>query len=312
MMDLKEHILVILGPTATGKTRLAVQLAYKLNAEIISADSRQVYKNMDIGTGKDLSEYHVGDQIIPYHLIDIAEAGEKYNLAQFKADFDQACRKIRSKNKNIIVCGGTGLYLQSVILGFNNIVVPENPVLRTELAQKEKQELIKILCEISPKNNYDISTHKRLIRAIEIEKFKLNKPDLVIENNPMYKFLVLGLNPETETRRKKISERLSLRLIHQELVKEVENLLSMGLSHDDLQYYGLEYKHISYYILGIWSFEEMHKKLETEIHRFAKRQMTFFRSMEKNGINIEWLPDLDEPNRLNFVLGRLNYEVFNQ
>jgi tRNA dimethylallyltransferase len=302
MSDSEAQIIVILGPTASGKTQLAVSLAKKIGAEIISADSRQIYRNMNIGTGKDLEEYEIDGLKIPYHLIDILEAGEKYNLAQFNLDFEQSLEKIKTNKKKPIVCGGSGLYIQSIIKGYGHLVVPENNDLRNELELKADKELVEIFKKYNSLFQYDLSTRKRIIRAIEIEAYKQLNPNQILINKPKQNFIIFGLNPATHTRRLKISERLKRRLFDENMVQEAKNLIERGLSHDILQFYGLEYKYLSYYLKEKLSFEEMHKKLETEIHRFAKRQMTFFRSMEKRGIQIDWIPDnlnLDE--KVNYI-----------
>lgn len=278
---MEKELIVILGPTASGKTKLAVRLANDLGTEIISADSRQVYRGMDIGTGKDLSEYEIDGQKIPYHLIDILDAGEKYNLAQFQDDFEHAVNKINQEK--IVVCGGTGLYIQAILKGYSNTFIPENPDLRAKLETLSLEELDKLL----GKNSGLHDTRKRKIRALEIAGFIPEK--FRQRSRKTYKSTVFGLSPLLEIRRKNISERLWERIEKQGLVQEVERLLASGISHETMQYYGLEYKYVSFYLSGILQKQEMVKKLETEIHRFAKRQMTFFRSMEKNGIEIDWL-----------------------
>lgn len=280
-------MIVILGPTASGKTALAVQLAHKLNAQIISADSRQVYRNMDIGTGKDLAEYNVTGQEIKYHLINILDAGEQYNLAQFQADFEIAYIEILAQKSTPILCGGTGLYIQAIIQNFQKTQIKPNVALRESLSKLSKEQLITEF-EISNIENkvFDSSTKKRLIRAIEILK---NGETNNSKKTSNIDFKVFGLSPDLETRRERINLRLKSRL-NSGLIEEAESLIYNGLSHQMLQYYGLEYKYISYYLLGQMTKEEMIIKLQTEIHRFAKRQMTFFRSMEKKGIEINWIP----------------------
>lgn len=280
-------MIVILGPTASGKTALAVQLAHKLNAQIISADSRQVYRNMDIGTGKDLAEYNVTGQEIKYHLINILDAGEQYNLAQFQADFEIAYIEILKQKSTPILCGGTGLYIQAIIQNFQKTQIKPNVALRESLSKLSKEQLITEF-EISniEREVFDTSTKKRLIRAIEILK---NGETNNSKKTSNIDFKVFGLSPDLETRRERINLRLKSRL-NSGLIEEAESLIYNGLSHQMLQYYGLEYKYISYYLLGQMTKEEMIIKLQTEIHRFAKRQMTFFRSMEKKGIEINWIP----------------------
>lgn len=282
-----EKIITILGPTASGKTHLATHLALDIGAEIISADSRQVYRGMTIGTGKDLLEYRVGELTIPYHLIDILDAGEKYNLALFQKDFHQAVKQIRSRNKPVVLCGGTGLYIQSVVVGFGNTVVPENELIRSQYSAKTDEELKVLLEQVGEK----FDTRKRAVRKLEILAYKDQNQLNSLSNSPNFGFVIFGLNPERDLRRKRISDRLKIRLEQEGMITEVENLIRQGLSFDDLEYYGLEYKYISYYLKGDLSYESMYTSLETAIHRFAKRQMTFFRSMEKKGIEINWLDD---------------------
>lgn len=283
---LTEDLIIILGPTASGKTKLAVQLAKAMNAEIISVDSRQVYRGMDIGTGKDLSEY--GD--INYHLIDIIEPGDKYNVSRFLNDFEDAYLDIRAKGKNVIACGGTGFYLQSLLESRPYTQIPVNQNLRIELGSLEKEDLLKLLDSLMIPSNFsmDRSSKKRIIRAIEILDFLKNNPDFKFEDFKSYSAKVIGLNPPVEIRRSRISHRLKLR-IEEGLISEVEKLIDFGVSYEDLEYYGLEYKYISYYLKGLLSYEEFYAKLETEIHRYAKRQMTFFRKMEKDGVVISWI-----------------------
>lgn len=281
----KEKVIVILGPTASGKTKLAVQLAQQIDAEIISADSRQIYRRMDIGTGKDLTEY----QGIPYHLIDIREPGAKYNLGNFIADFHQTHQSILKKGKHTILCGGTGLYLQSVIQQTPYALIPSITGFKESLAGKTTPELMERLgAYVCPLDfQIDHSTNKRIVRAIEILEF--------LQQNPEFKprqqapeALVIGLNPPLENRRESISKRLNER-IKSGFLQEVEQLLTEGVSHDQLQYYGLEYKYASLYLLEQVDYTTFFTKLETEIHRYAKRQMTYFRKMEKDGIKIHWI-----------------------
>lgn len=281
-------LITILGPTATGKTRFAAHLAYELDGEIISADSRQVYKGMDIGTGKDLSDYEINGRHIPYHLIDIREAGEKYTLFHFQHDFHQAYSDILSRNKTPVLCGGTGLYIESVLKGYRLPDVPENPELRKQLANKSQEELTKMLSSYKKLHNItDTDTRQRTIRAIEIADFQ-EKHDIDCAAYLPVESVIIGLSVDRELRRKKISERLKKRL-DEGMVEEVEKLLARGLSADDLIYYGLEYKYITLYLLGMLSYEEMYSKLEIAIHQFAKRQMTWFRGMERRGFTIHWI-----------------------
>ncbi|MCS4227703.1 tRNA (adenosine(37)-N6)-dimethylallyltransferase MiaA [Sphingobacterium sp. BIGb0165] len=281
----KEKVIVILGPTASGKTKLAVQLAQQIDAEIISADSRQIYRRMDIGTGKDLTEY----QDIPYHLIDIQEPGAKYNLGNFITDFNQAYRSILNKGKHTILCGGTGLYLQSVIQRAPYALIPSIEGFKEALSEQAESELMERISSYTCPQDFQIdhSTNKRIIRAIEILEFLRQNPDFKPEQQAP-DALVIGLNPALEKRRSSISKRLNER-IENGFLQEVEQLLAEGISHDQLQYYGLEYKYASLYLLGQLDYTTFFTKLETEIHRYAKRQMTYFRKMEKDGIKIHWI-----------------------
>ncbi|OFV18561.1 tRNA dimethylallyltransferase [Sphingobacterium sp. HMSC13C05] len=281
----KEKVIVILGPTASGKTKLAVQLAQRIDAEIISGDSRQIYKRMDIGTGKDLSEY----QDIPYHLIDTHEPGERYHLGNFIADFHQARQSILERGKHTILCGGTGLYIQSVIQQNPYALIPSIEGLKESLLPLPETELLKRLQEYTLPANFqiDLSTKKRIIRAIEILAFLDTHPDHIAQQQTVDS-IVIGLNPSVEIRREHISQRLKQRL-NDGLLAEVAKLLTEGITHDQLQYYGLEYKYASFHLLGQLDYPTFTKKLETEIHRYAKRQMTYFRKMEKDGIIIHWV-----------------------
>jgi tRNA dimethylallyltransferase len=281
----KEKVIVILGPTASGKTKLAVQLAQRIDAEIISGDSRQIYKRMDIGTGKDLSEY----QDIPYHLIDTHEPGERYHLGNFIADFHQARQSILERGKHTILCGGTGLYIQSVIQQNPYALIPSIEGLKESLLPLPETELLKRLREYTLPANFqiDLSTKKRIIRAIEILAFLDTHPDHIAQQQTVDS-IVIGLNPSVEIRREHISQRLKQRL-NDGLLAEVAKLLTEGITHEQLQYYGLEYKYASLHLLGQLDYPAFTKKLEIEIHRYAKRQMTYFRKMEKDGIIIHWV-----------------------
>ncbi|MGE8421699.1 tRNA (adenosine(37)-N6)-dimethylallyltransferase MiaA [Sphingobacterium siyangense] len=281
----KEKVIVILGPTASGKTKLAVQLAQHIDAEIISADSRQIYRRMDIGTGKDLSEY----QDIPYHLIDIHEPGKRYNLGNFIADFRQAQQSILEKGKHTILCGGTGLYIQSVIQENPYALIPSIEGFKESLLAYPETELLARLQEYTLPVNFqiDLSTKKRIIRAIEILAFLENHPDHIVQQQAVDS-IVIGLNPPLEIRREHISQRLKQRL-NEGFLEEVCGLLTEGITHEQLQYYGLEYKYASLHLLGQLDYPAFTTKLETEIHRYAKRQMTYFRKMEKDGIIIHWV-----------------------
>lgn len=298
---------IILGPTASGKTRLAVALAAKIDGQVISVDSRQVYRGMDIGTGKDLKEYVFDGKNIPYHLIDILDAGEKYNLARFQEDYPIAIDKIFRENSRPVICGGTGLYLSSILSEKEYTRVPENIELRNRLGKMTIQQLRFMYLIYNLDLNIDQSAAKRLIRGIEIAEYISKNPDFEFKKNEAkYHFIVFGLNPPVSVRRENISKRLKDRLENEGLIAEVENLLQNGISHETLQYYGLEYKYISYYLQNKLSLHEMQVKLETEIHRFAKRQMTYFRSMEKNGILINWLPpELSTDEMLQIILGKI-------
>lgn len=281
----REKVIVILGPTASGKTKLAVQLAQQINGEIISADSRQIYRDMDIGTGKDLAEY----QDIPYHLINIREPGEHYNLGHFINDFHHAYQSILKRGKQAILCGGTGLYLQSVIQQNPYAQIPSIAGFKEALADQPTSVLQERLDDYDVPADFrvDRSTKKRIIRAIEIMEFFQQHPGFAIQQKSL-DTIVFGLNPSLEQRRASISGRLRQRL-HTGFLEEVQQLLTAGISHEQLQYYGLEYKYASLYLLGQMDHESFVTKLETEIHRYAKRQMTYFRKMEKDGIRIHWI-----------------------
>lgn len=281
-------LITILGPTASGKTSLAVALAVDLNTEIISADSRQIYKRMDIGTGKDLEEYKYEDKEIPYHLIDICEPGYKYNLYEYQRDFNVVFRDLRTRKKFPILCGGTGLYIETVLKGYSMPQVPENKELREKLKDKTLTELTSILKTYKILHNTtDVDSCKRAVRAIEIAEFYRNQQPEERKNKPLNSFIV-GVDIEREARRRKISERLQMRL-DSGMVDEVRALLKEGISPDDLIYYGLEYKYLTEYLIGRLSYDEMVSKLEIAIHQFAKRQMTWFRGMERRGFSIFWL-----------------------
>jgi len=274
-------LITLLGPTASGKTHLAVRLATELDAEIISGDSRQVYRGMDIGTGKDLSEYN----LIPYHLIDIQEAGYKYNVFEYQQDF---LKVWNAMEKQAILCGGTGLYIESVLKGYHLVPVPPNPTLRERLEQKSLEELSKLLASYKQLHNTtDVDTVKRAVRAIEIEEYYRNNPTLDADF-PKIDSIVFGLDLDREIRRERITKRLKSRL-EEGMVEEVERLIQKGIAVEDLVYYGLEYKYLSLYIIGELTFDQMFKQLEIAIHQFAKRQMTWFRGMETRGIKIHWL-----------------------
>lgn len=281
-------LVTILGPTASGKTPLAAALAYRLNAEIISGDSRQVYRRMDLGTGKDLADYVVDGKRIPYHLIDIVEPGYKYNVFEFQRDFLQAYDEIRQRGVLPILCGGTGMYIESVLKGYKLLPVPENPELRASLADKSLDELTTILAGYKKlHNSTDVDTVKRAIRAIEIEEYYRQQP-VSAREFPVINSLVIGVDIDRDLRRAKITRRLKQRL-DEGMVDEVRALLDAGIPAEDLIYYGLEYKYLTLYAVGQLTYDEMFHQLEIAIHQFAKRQMTWFRGMERRGFNIHWI-----------------------
>ena len=274
------ELITILGPTASGKTTFAAALAAQLDTEIISADSRQIYRSMDIGTGKDLADYNVNGKQIPYHLIDICEPGYKYNVFEYQHDFFRVYEDMKRRGKLPILCGGTGMYIEAVLKGYKLLDVPQNPELRESLRNKTLEELETILASYKILHNKtDVDTAQRAIRAIEIEEYyKTQAPD-VNEYNPINS-LIIGIHIDRELRREKISRRLRTRL---------DEGMATGVKPEDLIYYGLEYKFLTLYIIGELSFEEMVSQLEIAIHQFAKRQMTWFRGMERRGCEIHWI-----------------------
>ncbi len=281
-------MLTILGPTASGKTGLAAQLALRLEGEIISADSRQVYRNMDLGTGKDLQDYIVDGKPVPYHLIDIANAGYQYNVFEFQRDFLKVYAEMKSRNCFPVMCGGSGLYLEAVLKGYRLIQVPVNEQRRAELEQLSLEALTEILTGYkSLHNTSDIENKKRALRAIEIEEFCRANPGIDL-SFPAINSLIVGVKYDRNSRRNRITQRLKQRL-NEGMADEVRKLLDSGLQPDDLTYYGLEYKYLTLYITGELTFDEMFNGLNTAIHQFAKRQMTWFRKMEREGFNIRWL-----------------------
>ena len=287
-MAMKYDLITLLGPTASGKTPLAAVLADRLNAEIISGDSRQVYRRMDLGTGKDLVDYVVDGRQIPYHLIDIVEPGSKYNVFEYQRDFLKAYRDITSRGKLPILCGGTGMYMESVLKGYRLLPVPENPELRATLAGKSLEELTRMLEGYKKlHNSTDVDTVKRAIRAIEIEEYYRQQPPEYREF-PSLNSLIVGVDIDRDLRREKITLRLKQRL-DEGMVEEVRSLLAEGIPAENLIYYGLEYKFLTQYAIGELTYEEMFCQLETAIHQFAKRQMTWFRGMERRGFTIHWL-----------------------
>ncbi|NCO55200.1 MAG: tRNA (adenosine(37)-N6)-dimethylallyltransferase MiaA [Bacteroidetes bacterium] len=304
-MNTKYNIITILGPTATGKTKFAAQLCNSVNGEIISADSRQVYRNMNIGTGKDIEDYIVNNVSIPYHLIDIVDAGYQYNVFEFQRDFLVAYNKIKNNNKTPVLCGGTGLYIDAVLKGYKLIDVPVNLELRKTLENKSLQQLTEILKKYKTLHNKtDVDTIKRAIRAIEIEEYyKYN--NVQEKEYPKINSLIIGINCDRELRRKRITARLKNR-ISEGLIDEVKNLLDSGLKPEQLTYYGLEYKFITEYIIGKYSFDEFFTKLEIAIHQFAKRQMTYFRGMERKGTKIYWIDsEVSNDEKIKIVLNVL-------
>lgn len=280
--------ITIIGVTASGKTSLAVKLAAETGGEIISADSRQIYRRMDLGTGKDISEYKYNGVDIPYHLIDICEPGYKYNLYQYKRDFNEAISDIEKRGKLPIVCGGTGLYVETVLKGYAMPEVPENSELRASLSNKTLEELTAILSQHKTLHNTtDVDSCKRAIRAIEIAEYYKTLPQPELEDKPLDTLLV-AIDIDRETRRANITKRLHQRL-EEGMVAEVESLLKEGIAPEDLIYYGLEYKYLTEYVIGKTTYEQMVSGLEIAIHQFAKRQMTWFRGMERRGFKINWI-----------------------
>lgn len=292
-----QKMITILGPTASGKTSLAAALAARIDAEIISADSRQVYRGMTIGTGKDLDDYRQGDRLIPYHLIDICEPGTKYNLFQYQQDFHLIYNNIVARGVRPILCGGTGLYIESVLKGYALSPVPQNQALRDKLADKSLAELTEMLEDLKHRNHSvmhnrtDVDTAQRAIRAIEIETYNLEHPT---DNRtlPPIDSVIIGVDINREERRRKITQRLKQRL-EEGMVDEIRQLLDRGIAPESLIYYGLEYKFVTEYVIGKTSYEEMFRQLEIAIHQFAKRQMTWFRGMERRGFTIHWIDALD-------------------
>lgn len=288
-----KRMITILGPTASGKTDLAAHLATRLNAEIISADSRQVYRGMDIGTGKDLADYTVEGHAVPYHLIDICEPGTKYNLFLYQQDFLDSYEDIRNRGVLPILCGGTGLYIEAVLKGYSLSPVPQNPELRKELEGKTLEELTAMLVDLKAKNHSvmhnktDVDSCQRAIRAIEIETYNLTKPTEERQCPPIDS-LIIGVDIDREMRRKKITNRLRVRL-EEGMVDEIAGLLKRSIPAENLIYYGLEYKFVTEYLIGKLSYDEMFRQLEIAIHQFAKRQMTWFRGMERRGFTIHWV-----------------------
>ena len=289
---MKYDLITVLGPTASGKTAFASSLAAAIGGEILSADSRQVYRGMDIGTGKDLKDYEIDGKHIPYHLIDIVDAGYKYNVFEFQTDFLKAYNEVNSRGNMPIMCGGTGLYLESILKGYRLIPVPENPELRESLQGKTLSELTEILKSYKTLHNTTaVDTTKRAIRAIEIEEY-YKQHSVEANSFPKINSLIVGIDISRELRRERITNRLISRL-EEGMITEVEKLLQSGISAEDLIYYGLEYKYVTLYLTGKLEYRYMVQELEVAIHQFAKRQMTWFRGMERRGLHIEWLPYQD-------------------
>lgn len=286
--DTPFNLIVILGPTASGKTSVAASLAKKIGGEVISADSRQVYHDLDLGTGKDYDDYIIEGKAVPYHLIDIKPAGYQYNVYEFQNDFVQIFEKLQNESKWPVLCGGSGLYIEAAIRGYRMIQVPVNEHLRKELEPKPLSELTAILAGYHALHNTtDVDTHKRAVRAIEIaEYYQHHHPEE--EYYPEIKPLIVGVRFSREMERERITTRLKQRL-ESGMIREVEDLLKKGLTADQLLYYGLEYKYLTLYLTGKLTYEEMFRQLNTAIHQFAKRQMTWFRRMERNGMKIHWL-----------------------
>lgn len=310
--DVTHKMITIIGPTACGKTALAASLAAHFikngqPAEIISGDSRQVYRGMDLGTGKDLCEYTVGDIEVPYHLIDICDPGYKYNIFEYQQDFLKAYNDCTSRSVLPILCGGSGLYVESIVRGYNLSPVPQNDTLRKELEHKSLAELTQILTDLKKQSNTslhnttDVDSAQRAIRAIEIETYNLEHPT---ENRkfPPVESIVIGIDVPREVRRNRISSRLKAR-VDNGMIDEIKQLLNSGLEPQSLIYYGLEYKYVTEYVIGELSYEEMLRQLEIAIHQFAKRQMTWFRGMEKRGVCINWIDGtMTEQDKINRIL----------
>lgn len=298
-------MITILGPTASGKTAIAARLAHDIGGEILSADSRQVYRGMDIGTGKDLADYTVDGHPVPYHLIDIADAGTKYNLFQYQQDFRTAYDDIVTRGATPILCGGTGLYIEAVVKGYALSPVPQNPALRQRLEGKTLAELTAMLCDLKRQsgsamhNTTDVDSCQRAVRAIEIETYNLEHAT-ELRQMPAVDTTIIGVSVDRDVRRRKITDRLDRRL-KEGMVDEIRGLLRQGVNPADLTYYGLEYKFVTEYVMGHLSYGDMRRYLEIAIHQFAKRQMTWFRGMERRGFKINWIDaqlDTEEKTRI--------------
>jgi len=306
MDNLMHDILVITGPTATGKTRLAALVADRMGGEVISADSRQVYRGMDIGTGKDLSDYTVDGRRVPVHMVDIVDTGYRYNVFEYQRDFLKVLEALSARGVFPVVCGGSGMYVDSIVSGYRLVQVPVNAPLRALLAGRSLEELTEILSQYkSLHNKTDVDTVKRAVRAIEIADWYVHHP--VDETPfPVKNPLVTAVFVDRDTRRQRISDRLRTRL-EEGMIEEVQRLLAGGIHPDDLIYYGLEYKYVTLYLMNRLTREEMFQKLEVEIHRFAKRQMTWFRGMERRGTAINWIDgSMSEEEKVNSIISRLH------
>jgi len=302
---MEDKLISIIGTTATGKTNLAVNLASMIGGEIISADSRQVYRGMDIGSGKDLSEFNINGQEIPYHLIDILDAGEEYNVFEYQNDFFEAYTKV-IKNQNIpILCGGTGMYIEAVLKGYRLAKVPTDEALRINLAKKTDEELREMLFKVrTPHNKTDLNDRNRLLRALEIDNYYLEHPELLKEV-PKMQSINFGIRYDRQEIRNRITERLDQRL-QEGLIEEIENLLASGITSEQLKYYGLEYKFLTQYVKEEIDYNAMFTQLNTAIHQFAKRQETWWRKMEKSGTRILWIDgNIPLQDKLGFIISKL-------
>ena len=299
---IKNLLIVILGPTATGKTTLAAKLANQLFGEVISADSRQVYRGMDIGTGKDLADFEINGGKIPYHLIDIVDAGTEYNVFEYQKDFLKAYENIIQRNKTPILCGGSGLYIDAVVKGYRFLEVPENNDLRNELEQKSIDELNEMLLNYKTAHNTTDSIYKkRIIRAIEVAKFQTEN-EALIRDFPKINHIIFGIDFDREIIKKRITQRLKNRLENEGMIDEVKQLIANGVDPEKLKFYGLEYKLITQYLQNELNYNDMYQKLNTAIHQFAKRQSTWFRKMEKDGFKIHWINgNLSLEEKLTFI-----------
>lgn len=305
----QNQLLVVLGPTATGKTKLATQLAHQLDGEVISADSRQVYKGMDVGTGKDLADFNVEGAIVPHHLIDIVDAGTEYNVFNYQQDFLSAYTDITQREKQAILCGGTGMYIDSVLKGYRLLDIPTNKQLRSELDNESDKDLIVLLKSYKKLHNTsDISDRDRLVRAIEIAKFE-SENEVLIQDYPKIEAQLFGIYFERKELRKRITDRLKYRFKNENMIGEVEQLLKNGVSSDKLKYYGLEYKLITQFLLNEINRQELFERLNIAIHQFSKRQMTWFRRMEKNGATINWIDgNLSMEEKVNEIMSECGNE----